>query len=63
MNRKIWIKKTDLSQYEKEEKKYYASLTPEEKLSTIQELREEELKRKNEDGKRLRRVLRIIKQK
>jgi ABC-type multidrug transport system ATPase subunit len=63
MKKRIWIKKFNLSKSEKEEAKYYPSLTPREKLSIVQKLREEELKRKNEDRKRLRRVLKIIKQK
>jgi hypothetical protein len=63
MKKKIWIKKVGFSQSAGEELKYYSSLTPREKLSIIQELREEELKRKDEDGERLRRVFRIIEQK
>ncbi len=52
-----------LSKSEKEDKKYYSSLNSQERLSIVQELREEELKRKNENRKGLRRVLRLIKQK
>jgi len=63
MKRKIWTKKITFSQSEEEDVKYYSSLTPQERLSIVQELREEELKRKNEDRKRLRRVFRVIKQK
>ena len=63
MKRKIWTKKITFSQSEEEEVKYYSSLNPQEKLSIVQELREEEIKRKNEDRKRLRRVLKIVKQK
>jgi len=62
MKRKIWTKKITFSQSEEEDVKYYSSLTPQERLSIVQELREEELKRKNEDRKRLRRVFRVIKQ-
>jgi hypothetical protein len=51
------------SESEEEDEKYYSSLTSQERLSIVQELREEELKRKNEDRKGLRRVLRLIKQK
>ncbi|MEO0292609.1 MAG: hypothetical protein ABIN61_00100 [candidate division WOR-3 bacterium] len=63
MKRTIWIKKVKLYRSEEEEAKYYSSLTPQERLSIVQELREEELKRRNEDRKGLRRVLKIIKQK
>ena len=63
MKRKIWTKKIAFSQSEEEEVKYYSSLTPQERLSIVQELREEELKKKNEDRKRLRRVFKLIKQK
>jgi hypothetical protein len=63
MTRKIWAKIIAFSKSEEEDKKYYSSLTLQERLSIVQELREEELKRKNEDRKGLRRVLKIIKQK
>ncbi|MEJ2355068.1 MAG: hypothetical protein P8Y62_04100 [candidate division WOR-3 bacterium] len=63
MKKKIWIKKFDFSQSAEEEFKYYSSLTSREKLSIMQELREEELKRKNENGEGLRRVFKFIKQK
>lgn len=62
MKKKIWFKKINLFNSDKEEVEYYSSLTPGERLSIVQELREEELKRKNEGRKRLRRVLRIIEQ-
>ena len=51
------------SKSEEEDKRYYSSLTSRERLSIVQELREEELKRKNEDRKELRRVFKLIKQK
>lgn len=51
------------SKSEEEDERYYSSLTPQERLSIVQELREEELKRKNEDRKELRRVFKLIKQK
>jgi hypothetical protein len=63
MKRKIWTKKITFSKSEEEDEKYYSSLTSQERLSIVQELREEELKRKNEDGKGLRRVFKVIKQK
>lgn len=63
MKRKVWTKKITFSKSEVEDEKYYSSLTSQERLSIVQELREEELKRKNEDGKGLRRVFKVIKQK
>jgi hypothetical protein len=63
MKRKVWTKMITFSKSEVEDGKYYSSLTSQERLSIVQELREEELKRKNEDGKGLRRVFKVIKQK
>jgi len=63
MKRKVWTKMSTFSKSEVEDEKYYSSLTSQERLSIVQELREEELKRKNEDGKGLRRVFKVIKQK
>ncbi|MBN1693867.1 hypothetical protein JW879_00520 [candidate division WOR-3 bacterium] len=63
MKKKIWTKKIPLSKAKDEDIRYYSSLTPSQKLSIVQELREEESKRQNEDRKRLRRVLRLVKQK
>ena len=62
MKRKIWTKMITFSKSEEEDKRYYSSLTSRERLSIVQELREEELKRKNEDRKELRRVFKLIKQ-
>jgi hypothetical protein len=63
--RKIWVKK--INSFEEENKadiKYYASETPEERLSDIQFCRQQYylLRGKNENGKGLRRVVKIIKQ-
>lgn len=61
MKREFWVKKVDLNQADIEDKKYYRSLSPEERLDIVQELREQWIKIKNEDRKRLQRILRIIK--
>lgn len=61
MKREFWVKKVDLNQADIEEVKYYRSLSPEERLDIVQELREQWIKIKNEDRKRLQRILRIIK--
>jgi hypothetical protein len=63
MQRKKWIKKIKFSDLTKEENKYYKSLTPEERVSIVQELREQYTKINNESTKRLRRILRTIKSK
>ena len=60
--RKIWFKKLKLSEAEKSERDYYSSLTAEEKLQVVQELREMIGKFGYESRKGLRRVLRVIKQ-
>ena len=57
------MKKITFSQSEEEDLKYYSSLTPRQRLSIVQELREEEMERKNEHRKGLRRVFKLIKQK
>ena len=62
MDRAIWYRKIKLSEAEKAERDYYSSLTIEQKLNTMQELRETIEKFGNENRKRLRRVLKIIKQ-
>jgi hypothetical protein len=61
MKKEFWIKKVDLKKADKEDKKYYRSLSSEERLDIVQELREQWIKIKNEDRKRLQRILRIIK--
>lgn len=62
MDRAIWYRKLKLSEAEKAERDYYSSLTIEQKLDMMQELRETIEKFGNESRKRLRRVLKIIKQ-
>lgn len=66
--KKIWVHKTDsFRKAEEFDEKYNLSLSPEERLSDVQFLREEYLKmkkgRRGESRKRLRRVFKIIKQK
>jgi ribonucleotide reductase beta subunit family protein with ferritin-like domain len=63
MQRKKWIKKIKFSDLTEEENKYYKSLTPEERVSIVQELREQYTKINNESTKRLRRILRTVKSK
>jgi hypothetical protein len=63
MQRKKWIKKIKYSDSTEEENKYYKSLTPEERVSIVQELREQYTKINNESTKRLRRILRTVKSK
>lgn len=60
MKREFWVKKVKLNRADIEDEKYYRSLSPEERLDIVQELRERWLKINNEDRKRLRKVLRII---
>jgi len=65
---KIWINKTNShEEAQLYDEAYYLSMTPEERLETIQFLREEFSKlskgRRHEGRKRLRRVFTIIKQK
>ena len=63
MQRKKWIKKIKSSDLTEEENKYYKSLTPEERLGIVQELREQYTKINNESTKRLRRILKTVKSK
>ena len=63
MQRKKWIKKIKSSDLTEEENKYYKSLTPEERVGIVQELREQYTKINNESTKRLRRILKIVKSK
>jgi hypothetical protein len=58
----MWLKKVRLSQADQADRNYYASLTPERRLEIVQELREIAYKFGYEDRKRLRRVLRVVKQ-
>jgi hypothetical protein len=67
MNQKIWINKAlSFSEAKKSDDSYYLSLSASERLDTVQFLREEYKKIKKgcdyESGKRLPRVLKIIKQ-
>jgi hypothetical protein len=64
---KIWVNKsTSYKEAQEFDDSYYLSLTPTERLEVVQFLREEywKLKKdtKHERGKRLRRVLKIVKQ-
>lgn len=59
---RIWYKKISLSESALADKKYYDSLSAEQRLSIVQELREMAGKFGYESPKRLRRVFRIIKQ-
>jgi hypothetical protein len=68
MSKKMWIKKSNsFAEAQKHDDNYYLSLSSEERLETVQFLREEYMKlntdKNYETGKRLRRVLRLIKQK
>ncbi len=68
--KKIWINKAkNFKEAEDFDRKYYAQMTPEERLSIVQELREIYLKfpkrnqkgaNKYASGKRLRRVIKVI---
>ncbi len=68
--KKIWVNKANnFKEAEEFDRKYYAQMTPEERLSIVQELREIYLKfpKKNQKGpnkhasrKRLQRVVKII---
>lgn len=65
--RKIWMKKFEtFKKAEKEDRKYYSNMTPAERLSIVQFLRElySKMKRgkKYECTTRLRRVIKIIQQ-
>ena len=66
--KKVWVNKVNSFKEAKDfEDRYYFSMTPEERLSNVQFCREEYLKIKkdalNEDRKRFRRLVKIIKQK
>lgn len=67
MQQKIWLNKVKSFEQAKQfDDAYYLSMSPEERIETVQFLREEYLKigkrRGHENRKRLRRVLKIIKQ-
>ncbi len=67
MKKKIWVNKSNsFAEAQEFDDSYYLSRTPTERLETVQFLREElwKLKKdKNHEGrKRLRRVLKLIKQ-
>ena len=64
-NAKIWVKK--ISSFQEADKlnfEYYQSMTPQERLETVQFLRDQHYKLMNnhENRKRLRKVVRIVKQ-
>lgn len=53
MKRVFWVKKVDLNQADIEDVKYYRSLSPEERLDIVQELREQKkLDLNKEEGKK-----------
>lgn len=63
---KAWIKKSNsFKESEKFDKKYYLSMTPKQRLEIVQLLREEYYKIKkgknNENRKRLRRIIKVVK--
>lgn len=67
MRKKIWVNRAkSFKESEKFDAEYYFSMTPKERLETMQLLRQMygKIKRgqKNESGKRLRRVIRVIQQ-
>ena len=67
MKQKVWVNKSNSFKEAQEfDVSYYLSLTPTERLETVQFLREEYGKLKkdksHESGKRLRKVLKLIKQ-
>ncbi len=67
MKKKIWVNKSNsFAEAQEFDDSYYLSLSPTERLETVQFLREEFWKLKkdksHEGGKRLRRVLKLIKQ-
>jgi hypothetical protein len=67
MKRKIWVQKSNsFKEAQDFDDFYYLSMTPAERLETVQFLREEQGKLKkdkiHEGGKRLRRVFKLIKQ-
>ena len=67
MKHKIWVNKPNSFKEAQEfDDSYYLSMTPTERLETVQFLREEFWKLKkdknHEGGKRLRRVFKLIKQ-
>lgn len=65
--KKIWMNKTDsFAEAERFDEQYYQAMSGNEKIEIIQFLREQYLKMKGLDGEgreRLRRVVRLIKQK
>ena len=66
MKKKIWVNKSNsFAEAQEFDDTYYLSLSPTERLETVQFLREEYLKmnkgENHEGGKRLRRVLKLIK--
>jgi hypothetical protein len=67
MNRKIWIKKTgSFSEAQDQDLQYYMNMTPQERIETVQFLREQYFKFNgsisDESGKGLRRTVRVIQQ-
>ena len=66
--RNVWMRKVDsYEEAQSLDKEYYLSMSPKKRLEIVQTLREEYYKikkgsKKSENRKRLRRVIRIIKQ-
>ncbi|HOL22328.1 MAG TPA: hypothetical protein PLQ41_05705 [bacterium] len=62
---KVWVKKSrNFSEANRFDIEYYLHMTPEQRLETVQMLREMKFRLKgDENRKRLRRVVKIIKQK
>jgi len=66
--KEIWLKKSEsFKDAETFDKYYYLSMSPSQRIETMQLLREMRLKMKrkskNEDRKRLRRIIKVIQQK
>jgi hypothetical protein len=62
---KIWVKKTSsFQEADKQNFEYYLSMTPQERLETVQFLRDQHYKlmANHENRKRLRKIVRIVKQ-
>jgi hypothetical protein len=67
MNRKMWIKKIDsFSEAQDHDLQYYLNMTPQERVETVQFLREQYFRfngiSTHESGKGLRRTARVIQQ-
>ena len=67
MNKKIWVKKIgSFSEAQDQDLRYYLNMTPQERIETVQFLREQYFKFNesvpDESGKGLRRTVRVIQQ-